>query len=1437
MIDLNKIDMRQLLGGKSFTTPCTLFHNGIAILTHALTDSGAGGFAFIDTQLAKDLCRAWKLSLTPLPDSVGVKGYDGALSNIASHALFLNVLIDNRIQKQVPFVVLTLGTHEVILGKTWMSHFDVWLNVRDHKLVWPHDKDEVRWPPNFLTVDRSSLRQNPINRTYQQEVLERKAAFDEEDSISPILTPEPGPRGKLDEETLSTPEPVSRVTSPILPVPTREVDSDFEISDSDGSASTSTSTESHRKKMSPSSLNYYQKRRQKIRQETTAWKASEKAHEESWRNFREPAPLTHQAAMRESIGKMDRELHTPDKTLPDTYVIPQRRPSPKKQRRLERPPKIDIAELNVIGFHHHMRQPGTELFTVTVAEINKAIDWKQQATRNEGTTDEETYEAALDRLLPPEYRNRKAAFSKQTADTLPAHTGVDHKIELEKDLGYGYGPLYKQSVEELKVMKKYLEENLDKGFIVPSHAPFACPTLFVKKANGGLRFCIDFRKLNDITRKDQYPLPLIDELYARLATAQIYTKIDIQQAFHRIRMSPDSEEYTTFRTRYGSYKCKVMPFGLTNGPATFQRHMNNILFDYLDVFCTAYLDDIIIYSEDPLEHAAHVHKVLERLEQHGLQADIRKCEFNVKRIKFLGFVVTTDGLEVDPEATECVRNWEPPKTVRGIQSFLGFCNFYRRFIRDYGKIAKPLQQLTKMSEKFDMKVEGRLEAFHKLKELVLAPECLRHYRPELPSRVETDASDGVLAGVFSQKYEDGWHPVSFFSKTMAPAELNYDIHDKEMLAIIRSLSHWRAELINQQGLQKFEIFSDHKALEYFMTTKQLTGRQARWAELLSEFFFMIMYRPGKQNAAADALSRKEQDTEGQLQTKAELRTRPLIQPSQIDPRILQDLADLPDVSTLAPVEFHFDQQMGLITEVLEANKNAEVLQPFRDLSSTPDSWYSLREDGLLLYKGRLIVPDLQELRTRLIAEAHSTLLTAHPGRAKTFALLRHRYFWPRMLQDITTFVGNCHKCSRANHRQDKTPGFLHPLPVPERPQKHLVMDFKSMPKDKLGFDAVLVIMDRLAKDSVTIPCHSTCTARELAVLFISNYWRFNGSPDTIVTDRGPQFISSFWEEFARILGIRHKYSSGQHAQTAGQVEIMNKYLDQRLRPFIDYYQDNWSELIPMMDHAQLTLPHDSIGMSPYELKFGHQPKTTFDWERPAPPADKPLTPQEITNHADAQTYASRAHSAWKLARSLMEKAQGQMAQAANKKRRKVDWDVGDFVWVTTRDWKTKRPKKKLDDQWDGPFEVLAKEGHSWRIALPESIKVHPVFSSDKLRKARTDALPGQQQEDHDAVQVDKEIEYEVQDILKVRLERNGTLRYQVSWKNLDPDPSYYPAADFMYSPHKLRDFHLANPLHHGPPKLLLEWIRAWESDDDDAFNGLEDDTMMGKAARDRFFKN
>ena len=356
-------------------------------------------------------------------------------------------------------------------------------------------------------------------------------------------------------------------------------------------------------------------------------------------------------------------------------------------------------------------------------------------------------------VVPAEYHDFLDVFPKEISDTLRPYGKHDHKIELlkDKDLtsNLGHSALWGISTPQLEFVKKFLEEHLKKGFIEASSTPCSSPILLAKKPGGGIRFCVDYWKLNLLMKKNAYPLPLIAEIIAKLKKAIVFTKIDIRQAFHKLYMAMESKDATMFTSRFSSYKWKVMPFGLTSGPASWQRFINNLLWEYLNEFYTAYLDDILIlYSTSMKKHCQHVRKMLIKLREAGIQANIDKCEFHVTETKYLGLIISTKGIKIDLAKVDAIKQWDSPTCVWEVLLFIDFCNFYCQFIRDFSKTARLLNTLTKKDVKF-VWTEKCNPAFKSLKQRVCEAPILIHFDPSKECHVETDSSDYVSARVLS----------------------------------------------------------------------------------------------------------------------------------------------------------------------------------------------------------------------------------------------------------------------------------------------------------------------------------------------------------------------------------------------------------------------------------------------------------------------------------------------------------------------------------------------------------------------------------------------------------------------------------------------------------------------------------------------------------------
>lgn len=895
-------------------------------------------------------------------------------------------------------------------------------------------------------------------------------------------------------------------------------------------------------------------------------------------------------------------------------------------------------------------------------------------------------------FLPHKYHNFADVFSSTDVDNLPPHRPYDCSIELEDGKYPPFGPIYGLSEMERTALHAYIESNLSKGFIRRSTSAAGAPILFIKKKNGDLRLCVDYRGLNSVTKKNRYPLPLTDDLLDRVRGCSVFSVIDLKNAFNLVRIRDGDEWKTAFRTHLGLFEYLVMPFGLTNAPATFQAFIQDTLRDLLDIICVVYLDDILIFSRSQEEHNAHVKLVLERLRSAKLYANPSKCVFDQDEVEYLGYILGKDGLKMNPKKLSTIVDWPEPRSVKDIQSFLGFANFYRRFIAHYAQIVLPLHAHTRKDAPtpFALSDDAR-NAFNKLKRIFTSAPVLRHFDPSLPVTLITDASDFAISGIVHQPDpHNQLHPVAFYSRKLSPAEINYDVYNKEMLAIIESFREFRPWLIGTST--PVSVVSDHKNLEYFMSTRILNRRQARWSIFLSEFNFRLDYLPGPRNPA-DAPSRRSdyvlsngEDTV--LQQRKALLTQTHTERLDVTNTVADDPTQT--IASTAIFTFPAPELQKEFTNAFHSDTQ------WRDAIARGDPDFTFK-DTLVFHKERLFVPET--LRPLVLKMRHDHLVAGHPGRARTLALVQRDYSWPGMSAYIRKYVSSCETCARIKIPRHKPYGLLQPLEVPSRPWSSISMDFIVKLPQSHGCDSIWVVCDRLTRAAHFIPCVETLRAPELAWLFLDRIFKHHGLPDSIVSDRGSLFVSKFWSELCKQLQITPRTSTAYHPRTNGLTERTNQTLETYLRAYTSYQQDDWVDYLPLAEFSFNNLPNASTQQSPFYANYGFHP--TFE----------PHLSTDTTN-PEAGDLAKRLSIIHDELKAELSEAQKRQALQFNKHALpSPEFKAGDLVWLLRRNIHTTRPSGKLDYRRLGPFEVLYTVGPSaCRLKLPPKLsRLFPVF--------------------------------------------------------------------------------------------------------------------------------
>ncbi|GBG74457.1 hypothetical protein CBR_g18866 [Chara braunii] len=872
-----------------------------------------------------------------------------------------------------------------------------------------------------------------------------------------------------------------------------------------------------------------------------------------------------------------------------------------------------------------------------------------------------------------------------------------------------------------------------RGELVPC-SPYGAPVLFVRKKNKDLRLCIDYRKLNAQTIKSVDPLPRIDDLLERLGGAKYFSKLDLKSVYHQIEIQPRDRYETAFKTRYGHFEWIVMPFVLTNAPATFQAAMTTEFRDLLDRTVLVYLDDILVYSRTLDEHLEHLRAVLKRLHIGKYKANRDKCEFSQQELEYLGHYVTPQGIRPLADKVQAIQYWRDLKCTTDVRSFLGLALYYMRFVKGFQSIAAPLSRLQSPLVPFEFSNEAR-HVFHTLKTALLQAPVLSIYDPTLPTKVTTDASGYGIGAVLEQHDGTDWHPVEYFSQKVPPINTLDDARKKELLAFVTILKRWRHFLL---GRRRFTWATDNNPLTYYKTQDIVSSTIGRWMYFIDQFDFTSKHIPGSSNKAADALSRR------------------------------------PDLCALVHSTVGLDENLQQhFVNSYKSDPGFSTL--YADLSSDqpdqpPARNYHIVDGSLLLHtrgKDLLCVPQDRILRTRLLGEYHDSRLAGHLGVARTLARLRQRFHWPDIISDVNRYIQSCAVCHRNKGRHQLPYGELKPLPFPRAPGLSIAMEVTGpFPRDRLGHDGILTVVDRLSKYARFLPCKYHVTAPKLARLLHTGWFCIHSVPKDIVSNRDTRFMSAFWATLVVESGTSMKPSSARHPQMDGQTERAHQTAQMMLRTLIRPDQKDWVDRLPDIEFAYNTSVHLVIGVTPFELHHGGRKGCIF--------ADILLPRAADIDAACSPASTRKYRELLAKARANMQKAQVRMQQQANRRHIPCPIRAGDLVWVTSEEFALEHDvSRKLLPKWFGPWMVTSAAGDdpagpSFIIEIPPHLTVHPIFHASKLAvytPASAAKFPGRRSQDPPLMDGHQEVDR----VFTHRKHGNKPMQYKVTFKQCDPN--------------------------------------------------------------------
>ena len=817
------------------------------------------------------------------------------------------------------------------------------------------------------------------------------------------------------------------------------------------------------------------------------------------------------------------------------------------------------------------------------------------------------------------------------------------------------GRAYRTPFALIGFVKEEVEKMLLMGVASPSKSPWAAPVVVVAKKNGEHRFCIDYRKLNNVTKKDSYPLPRIDTTLDLLYGNNYFSTLDFAGAYWQVAMHPRDKEKTAFIIQNSLYEFNVMPFGLANAPATFQRLMNLVLGDLIGIVCLVYLDDVIIFSKTLADHFKNLASVFERIEMAKMRLRPDKCFFLREQLLFLGHVISSKGIEPDPAGVEKVQKCPTPTSVTGIKSFIGLASYYRRFIKDFSKIAHPMLELVKKDVPF-VWTQRQEEAFQTLKKCLINPPILCFPDPNQEFILFTNASEFQIGAVLGQIQNKTEVVISYFSRHLNDIEKNYDPVEKECLAIVESIKNFRMYLLGKH----FLLIIDETPIVWLNKVKEHNKRLIRWSLELAEYDYTIKHRKKRLHSNSKSMSALGI-------ANITIQEEPRIVQLQKEDELCQSIA------------------YYLLNNKLRAGDEDPFWLPSAEL-------FFINEQGILCRK---LIPDGNRkgvelhnqtvapigIRRKILQAMHDDPMGGHLGVQKTYLKIKHSFYWPKMSTEIKNYIATCTLCQlrKAPPKTRRAP--LMPIELAEKPFDRIAMDLIGpLNTSSKGNNYILTVIDYCTKyaEAIPIPDKSCQTVTE--AVFENIFCRY-GMAKELLSDNGGEFTGRYFNDICKILKVKHVTTTAYHPQTDGLVERFNRTLMEMDSHFVNDLQNDWDRHLSKILFAYNTSVHASTMETPYYLMHFHDPLLPIE-------ALLELSPhRKYFAGKSKEQIMKRVNIAFQVARENNKKAQEKQKKYYDKKVHTNKFSIGDRVYLNNPVIE-RGMKKKLTNKYKGPYRVI-----------------------------------------------------------------------------------------------------------------------------------------------------